>query len=150
MSRRPRVSRAPPSSNTSRTAVSGSGSPVSCLPLGSDQSSYFLRWTSSTCGSPPSAAGRQATAPAALISLLSGGLLAIYARVLGSSLEIRLPYSSPDQALLHITQRPPPSVPRVPGPVAVGVQPPGGCGVVHAEGDQLTHPSALGRVGDPD
>src|SRR5579859_1252289 len=116
MRRRPRARRAPPSSRTSRTAVTGSGSPGSVLPLGSDQSSYFLRWTSRTSGS-PSGPGRQATAPAALISLDPGLLLGI--RQTSSALVH-------DQALVHVTQRRAVLVAGVPGPGAVAAEPPGG------------------------
>src|ERR1700722_10074834 len=122
MRRRPSASRAPPSSSTSRTAVTGSSSPGSVLPLGSDQSSYRVRCTSRISGS-PSGPGRQATPPAALISLDPGLPLGIGQ---ASSGLIH------DQVLLQVVERGAGLVARVPGPTAVAVEPPGGRAVVHA------------------
>src|SRR5580692_4696317 len=121
MRRRPSARRAPPSSSTSRTAVTGSCSPGSVLPLGSDQSSYFLRCTSRISGSPPGPV-RQATPPAALISLDPGLLLGIWQT---SSALVH------DEALMHVAQRHAGLIASVPGPVAVAAEPPGGRAVIH-------------------
>src|ERR1700722_19860669 len=116
MRRRPSASRAPPSSSTSRTAGTGSSSPGSVLPLGSDQSSYRVRCTSRISGS-PSGPGRQATAPAAVISLDRGLPSGIGQTSSG------LVY---DQALLQVVEGSARLVARVPGPDAIAVEPPGG------------------------
>src|SRR5262249_10440448 len=104
----------------------------------------FLRWTSSTSG-PPSGPGRQATAPAALIGLLSvlsgGSWLGI-----GGASSAFLPH----KGLLDIAQRPAVRVPHVPAPAAIAIQPPRGGPVVHAERDQLMQLGALPGIGDPD
>src|ERR1700677_867855 len=139
MRRRPRASRAPPSSSTSRTAVTGRSSAGSILPLGSDQSSYRFRCTSRISGS-PSGPGRQATAPAALTSLDPGLLSAI--RETSSALVH-------DQALLHVVERRPVLVARVPGPFPVAVEPPGGRAVIHAKREQSAKLGAVGRIAHP-
>src|SRR3954470_20681937 len=91
-SRGPSTGRTHVSSHTSRTAVSRMCSPVSLLPLGSDQSSYLGRWTSRTSAScAGSAGGRQIAAPAARV---------VVASVIG-----RADPPFPDQGLLHIAQR---------------------------------------------
>src|SRR6266404_4068845 len=129
---------APASSPTSRVAVTGSGSPGSTLPLGNDQSSYLARCTSRI--SAPSGPGRQATAPAARISMSSPG---------GSSIGGPAPALA-DQALLHVEQRLAVGVARMPGPGAVASQPPGRGGVGHAAVNQAAQPPGVRRVGDPD
>src|SRR5258708_2093973 len=129
---------APPSSPTSRHAVTGNVSPGSTLPLGSDQSSYLARCTSRI--SAPSGPGRQATAPAARISMSSPG---------GSSISGPAPALA-DQALLHVEQWLAVGVAGMPGPGSVASQPPRRGGVGHANVDQAAQPPAVRRVGDPD
>src|ERR1700722_15714241 len=140
MRRRPRASRAPPSSSTSRTAVTGSSSPGSVLPLGSDPSSSRFRCTSRISGA-PSGPGRQATPPAALISLDPG---------LWSGIGEAPSGLVHDQALLQVVERSAGFVARVPGPVAVAVQPPGERAVIHAPREQPAKLGALSRIAHPD
>ena len=59
----------PVSSQTSRTAVTGSSSPFSTLPFGSVQSSYRLRWMTTT-SVPRRGWARVTTAPPARMSLV--------------------------------------------------------------------------------
>src|SRR6478672_12374097 len=135
-SRGPSTGRTQVSSRTSRTAVSRMCSPGSLLPLGSDQSSYAGRCTSSTSASPDpgSAAGRQMAAPAA--------------RVASFICRAYPPFAH--QRLLHVSQRVPCLVAVVPGPVPVRVQPPARSPVVHAYVHEPAYTALVAEVRDPD
>src|SRR6185437_10781147 len=135
-SRGPSTGRTQVSSRTSRTAVSRMCSPGSLLPLGSDQSSYAGRCTSSTSDSPDpaSAAGRQMAAPAARVA----------------SVICRADPPFAHQGLLHVSQRVSRLVPAVPGPVPVRVQPPARSPVVHAHVHEPAYTALVAEVGDPD
>src|SRR6266536_150351 len=129
------MTRIPVSSATSRTAVSSMCSPGSRLPFGKLHSSQRLRWITAT--SSPAGPRRHSTAPAARISATGSGIG-----------DAALP--DPDQVTLQIAQRRAALVQVMPGPYAIGAEPPGRGALVHRVADEAAQLSLLRGVGDAD